>query len=305
MSSGIPSLTAQGAMAADPKGLEALRRLNGQDAKEGAKAVAKQFEALLMQQMLNSMRQANQSFGEESGGASGMFRSMQDQQWAQISAMKGGLGLTDAIVRQINQQREGYTPLKTSKPAATTQADSAPVAAPIAAAAAKPAAGSASAAESFIGKLAKVAENAATKLGLSPSLVVAHAALETGWGNRAIKTADGQDSHNLFGIKAGRDWTGKTADVTTTEFVDGKAQKRVEKFRAYGSDADALSDYASLLQRRFASAVGQGSNAAGFGKALQNGGYATDPDYASKIAQVAQNVAARLAARQAESSAKA
>lgn len=292
--------TVQNAMATDPKSLDALRRLNGRDAKAGAQAVAKQFESLLMQQMINSMRQASQVFGEDSSGATGMFRAMQDQQWAQIGG-SGGLGLTDAILRQIDQQRDNTLQSVTSKLSLSSGSilQSTPVVA------AKAAAGSASDADGFLGKLGQVAHSAAEKLGLAPQLVLAHAALETGWGKKSIQTADGQDSHNLFGIKAGRSWEGKTAEVLTTEYIDGKAQKRVERFRAYDSYADAFADYAKLLQQRFTGALGQGGDANAFGQALQSGGYATDPAYASKIAQVAQNVTQRLAARQSASSARA
>lgn len=297
MSSQVQTLTAQNAVAIDPKGLEALRRLNSQDSQAGAKAVAQQFEALLMQQMLSAMRQANKGFSEEGDSAGGLFRSMQDQQWAQLPAFKNGLGLTDAITRQINQQRGSLLQTGTGKSAEVSSVN-----VPVQVLAAKPATEAASNADGFVGKLAKVAESAASALGVSPGLLVAHAALETGWGQRTIKTADGKDSYNLFGIKAGRNWTGKTAEITTTEYVDGKAQKRVESFRAYDSYADAFADYAGLLQRRYAAATGQGNDAAGFGQALQDGGYATDPGYASKITKVAQRVSSQLAARQRSSS---
>lgn len=287
MTARLQTSTAQNSMAIDPQGLEALRRLNASDPQAAQKAVAKQFEALLMQQMLNAMRQANQGFGEQRSSASGLFRSMQDQQWAQLPAFKNGLGLTDAIVRQINQQRSGIESSSSARKAEAAAAVSAD-------APAKAATATASHAGGFVSSLLQEAQGPAASLGLSPSLLVAHAALETGWGQRVIRTADGKDSNNLFGIKAGSSWTGKTADVLTTEFVDGKAQKRVERFRAYDSYADAFADYASLLQRRFAGATGKGEDAAGFGKALQAAGYATDPAYAGKIEQVAQSVAARL-----------
>ena len=291
----------QGAMATDPKGLGALRRLNGRDEKAGAQAVAKQFEALLMQQMINSMRQASQVFGEDSSGAAGLFRSMQDQQWAQVTGTQGGLGLTDAILRQIEQQA-GASISSSQQALNAVQGLGRGV---LPNEAAKPAAGSASDADGFLNRIGKVAERAAEKLGVSAQLVLAHAALETGWGKRTIQSANGQDSHNLFGIKAGRNWDGKTTDVMTTEVVDGMAQKRVERFRVYDSYADAFADYAKLLQQRFSAALGQGNDAKAFGQALQSGGYATDPAYANKIAQVARNVNQRLAAHQTGSSPRA
>ncbi|MBL8508104.1 MAG: glucosaminidase domain-containing protein, partial [Chitinimonas sp.] len=101
----------------------------------------------------------------------------------------------------------------------------------------------------------------------------------------------GNNSHNLFGIKAGRGWEGKTTDITTTEFVDGVAQKRVERFRVYNSYAEAFADYARLLSSRYGDAVQAGADAKVFGKELQAGGYATDPAYADKLARVAEHPA--------------
>ena len=154
-----------------------------------------------------------------------------------------------------------------------------------------------SAAEGFLDKLAGAAKATAEALGLSPHLLLAQAALETGWGRKAIKDGTGQESYNLFGIKAGGHWTGKTVEATTTEYSHGVAQKKVESFRAYGSYAESFADYARLIQHRYGAALANGATAQGFGKALQAKGYATDPDYAQKIARVAQSVAYRLASR--------
>lgn len=149
-------------------------------------------------------------------------------------------------------------------------------------------------AETFLSKLAGVAQATADTLGLSPHLLLAHAALETGWGRKVIKDQSGQDSYNLFGIKAGGQWTGKTMEVRTTEYVHGVAETKVASFRAYASYAEAFSDYARLIKHRYGEAVVKGATAEGFGRALQAKGYATDPDYARKIARVAQSVAYRL-----------
>lgn len=278
-------------LALDPQGTESLRRTASRDSQAGARAVAQQFEALLLQQMLGSMRKANQSLGEEGSGAFGLFRSMQDQQFAQTIAMKSGAGLADAIVRQINVQRGSESQKQPLVSQRVTDDKAASGTATTAAPAAKAAASGG--VEGFLSKLSGVAEDAADALGLSPKLVLAHAALESGWGRKEIKAADGSTSHNLFGIKAGKSWTGKTVDVLTTEYVDGRAQKRVEKFRAYDSYTEAFGDYASLIKRRFGDALGQGADGASFGRALQSGGYATDPQYANKLAQVAKSIAAR------------
>lgn len=142
-----------------------------------------------------------------------------------------------------------------------------------------------------------MARSTAEALGLSPHLLLAQAALETGWGRKAIKDAAGQESYNLFGIKAGRHWTGKTVAVTTTEYIHGVPQKKVESFRAYDSFAESFADYARLIKQRYGEAMAQGATAEGFGRALQANGYATDPKYAQKIARVAQSVAYRLTQR--------
>jgi flagellar protein FlgJ len=132
---------------------------------------------------------------------------------------------------------------------------------------------------------------------LSPHLLLAQAALETGWGRKTIKDGAGQESYNLFGIKAGKQWTGRTVEVKTTEYLQGVAQTKVESFRAYASYADSFSDYAKLIKHRYGEAMANGATAEGFGRALQAKGYATDPNYAQKIARVAQSVAYRLSSR--------
>jgi flagellar protein FlgJ len=119
------------------------------------------------------------------------------------------------------------------------------------------------------------------------TFIMGQAALESGWGKREIRNPDGSTSHNLFGIKAGRDWIGKVAEVTTTEYQNGVASKQVARFRAYDSYAEAFQDYAKLLSEnpRYADAMGQ-NDAVDFAQALQQAGYATDPCYADKLAGV-------------------
>jgi flagellar protein FlgJ len=120
--------------------------------------------------------------------------------------------------------------------------------------------------------------------------MLGQAALESGWGKREIKQADGSASHNLFGVKAGKSWTGKTVNVATTEYVNGVPQKRVEKFRAYDSYAAAFEDYAKLLSNnpRYKNVVANASDAHNFARGLQRAGYATDPNYAQKLSSIIQ-----------------
>ncbi|GHD63391.1 glycoside hydrolase family 73 protein [Jeongeupia chitinilytica] len=146
--------------------------------------------------------------------------------------------------------------------------------------------------EAFLAEIAPWAKQAGSRLGVAPELVAAHAALESGWGSRPLRQADGGSTFNLFGIKAGRGWQGQAADAATTEYVDGNSVKTTARFRAYPDLRSAFEDYAKLLSTspRFAGAVNTGSDARAFGAALARGGYATDPAYASKLASVAARI---------------
>jgi flagellar protein FlgJ len=151
--------------------------------------------------------------------------------------------------------------------------------------------------ESFVSRVSPSAALAAQQLGVSPDLLVAHAALESDWGRRPVRDAQGNDTHNLFGVKAGSNWDGKTADITTTEYVKGAGIKTVDRFRAYPDDKSAFADYVNLLRTnpRFSAAQGAGSNATAFAQALAHGGYATDPAYADKLNRVVTEVKAQAA----------
>jgi flagellar protein FlgJ len=142
--------------------------------------------------------------------------------------------------------------------------------------------------QEFIASIAPWAKEAGAALGVSPELVAAHAALESGWGQRPLRDASGRDSHNLFGIKA-RGWDGARIDALTTEVEDGTALKKVESFRSYPNHASAFRDYAKLLRDnpRFRGALNAGEDAAAFAQGLARGGYATDPNYAAKLTRLA------------------
>ena len=143
--------------------------------------------------------------------------------------------------------------------------------------------------QAFLDSIAPWARQAAERLGVAPELVQAHAALESGWGQRPLRTADGASSHNLFGIKAGAAWQGATGDSTTTEYVNGAALKTRERFRAYPDAASAFQDYTRVLtdNPRYRAALNTGSDAQAFAEGLARGGYATDPGYAAKLARIA------------------
>jgi flagellar protein FlgJ len=150
---------------------------------------------------------------------------------------------------------------------------------------------------SFVQALAPHAEVAAKKLGVSVRALLAQAALETGWGKHLPNHGDGSSSNNLFGIKAGRSWAGDKVNVPTLEYENGVAVRRREQFRAYDSPSQSFADYARLLSEspRYANALGQGENVAGFARALVSGGYATDPAYAAKITAIANSAQMREA----------
>jgi flagellar protein FlgJ len=147
-------------------------------------------------------------------------------------------------------------------------------------------------AREFISRMLPEASSAAQETGVPASFLIAQAALETGWGRSEPRSGDGRPSYNLFGIKAGRNWTGDSVEASTTEYVQGIPQRRTERFRAYGSYAEAFSDYAQLLTTnpRYAQVVGS-QDASRFARGLQAAGYATDPAYASKLERVIGTVA--------------
>lgn len=142
--------------------------------------------------------------------------------------------------------------------------------------------------QQFLASIQPWAEEAGARLGVSPNIVAAHAALESGWGQRPLR-AGGADSYNLFGLKAGASWSGAVADATTTEYVHGAALKKVERFRRYPDPASAFRDYADMLTSnpRFQGALRAGDDAHAFARGLAQGGYATDPAYADKLGKLA------------------
>lgn len=142
--------------------------------------------------------------------------------------------------------------------------------------------------EGFVASIWQHAQSAAKELGVDARALVAQAALETGWGKRQIKHADGSTSHNLFGIKA-TGWKGQSATAGTHEYVDGVRRNETASFRAYSSPAESFADYVRLLKTspRYQQALQAGTDVQGFARGLQRAGYATDPRYAAKIAAIA------------------
>lgn len=253
------------------------------------KEAAKQFESLFTQMLLKSMRDANRSFGEDSlfGSSQGDFyQDMFDDQIALHLSKGKGLGLADMLVQQLTQAG------MVKAPEAATEAQASALTQKISSSMDhQPLSRSK---EDFVRMMMPHAERAASALGVDPSALVAQAALETGWGRAVPSQASGSSSFNLFGIKAGSSWNGATAHVPTLEFEDGVPVRKVERFRAYDSPADSFNDYARLIggNPRYENARGVGGDVATFASALQEGGYATDPNYAQKIVAVAGEVRA-------------
>lgn len=137
----------------------------------------------------------------------------------------------------------------------------------------------------FVQHHSATAERVAQDSGIPAAFMLGQAGHETGWGKSQIRTADGGNSFNLFGIKAGKGWTGKVATVTTTEYIEGQAHKVTAKFRAYDSFEDSFRDYARLITNnpRYERAMDNTHSGVAYASALQKAGYATDPDYARKL----------------------
>lgn len=256
----------------------ALKARAAGDPKAVIKAAAKQFEALFMQQLMKSMREATMSSGLLDNGGTQLGTELLDAQYAnQMTGLPGGL--SDMIARQLERQMAGGNAV-------------AAIAVPAASAAGAPtASGSTSnptpTQAEFIGKHGDAARAAQAQTGIPAAFMVAQAAHESGWGKHEIRNADGSTSFNLFGIKAGANWKGATTTITTTEVVDGEAHKVQAKFRAYGSYAESFRDYAQLMKDnpRYAQVMNS-TTADGFAKGLQRAGYATDPAYADKLTRV-------------------
>lgn len=289
-------LTATGAPinVLDYRGLADIQRQTKSNDPKALKAAAQQFEALFLQMVLKSMRDATPKEGLFDSEQSRMYESLLDQQLAQVMSSKKGIGLAAVLERQMTRQGIEATggdesflldrlqrsfDLQSGKGAVSPAPtfDGVGGAQPVAPANAR----------EFISRVLPDANAAAEETGIPAAFLIAHAALETGWGRSEPRGADGRSSFNLFGIKAGRNWSGDSVEASTTEFVQGIPQRRTERFRAYGSYTESFRDYAQLLTTnpRYAGVVGA-QDPSRFARGLQAAGYATDPAYASKLERV-------------------
>ena len=296
----------------DFAGLASLKKSARADDPEALRAVAKQYESMFARMMIKSMRDAvgkDPLFGSDEESS---YQDMYDDQLS-IEMTKGkGLGLADMLVRQLQKLSGGQKTDATQNAAQAAAAHAGTGVAPQNAAqalrkyqganqnssshAAVPVA-SPEEQSSFISDVWPAAREAGQQLGVDPRNLIAQAALETNWGTRVPRDAKGRSSNNLFGMKAGGQWTGNSVSAGTQEYQNGAAVSVTGDFRSYDSRNSSFKDYVALLRGnpRYAAALNTGSNVHAFASALQQGGYATDPDYANKVTTVAAAVHSRTA----------
>ena len=330
--------------ALDPNSTGDLKRLAREkpNAPETLRAAAKQFEAMLMQMVMKSMRQTTLGPGLGESDQTKTYQSLLDQQMALNMAHSRNNGLSEALYRQLGGLNGKATPptgeaAMTAGQAETAASAAAPAQvfdmsrvirqpassaghmrhstldasgqtsaaqsvnqagqtalenAQIGAAArqAKEIAagkGGSTRAQQFVNEVWPHAEAASRRTGIPPQFMVAQAALETGWGEKVIRHADGRSSYNLFNIKAGSSWQGESVGRKVKEYQGSTPYTEASRFRSYGSYAEAFNDYANLLSRseRYADVLGQ-RTPDGFARSLQKAGFATDPMYADKITRI-------------------
>lgn len=282
------SLGAQQALSADPSSLNSLKfqaGKSGDDGKAALKQAAKQFEALFMRELIKSMREATMKSGMLEGEGTNLGSDLLDQQFAvQMSGLPGGL--SGAIERQLSQRITGANANATGDNTPSENFKSGAVSAPpVPGGSTVSRASGGSRQTEFVNQHSQAAAAVSRDSGIPASFMIGQAGHETGWGKSEIRHADGSPSFNLFGIKATGGWKGDVAEITTTEYSNGRPHKTVAKFRAYDSYEDAFRDYARLIGNspRYDKVMDNLDNAHDFASGLQKAGYATDPQYAAKL----------------------
>lgn len=284
----------------DAQSLNELKAKAGQDPAANIRPVARQVEGMFVQMMLKSMREALPKDGVFSSDQTRLYTSMYDQQIAQQMTAGKGLGLAEMMVKQMTQgqaqpaeetpqapmkfpletvtsyQNQALTQLVRKAIPRTLESNDEPLSGD---------------SKDFLAQLSLPARLASEQSGVPHHLILAQAALESGWGQRQIRRENGEPSFNLFGVKASGNWKGPVTEITTTEYENGEAKKVKAKFRVYSSYLEALSDYVGLLTRnpRYA-AVTTAATAEQGAQALQSAGYATDPNYARKLTSMIQQL---------------
>ena len=295
----------------DVRASQDLRSQFQKNPQEGIKAAAQQFETLFLQMVMKSMRDATPQDGLMNSDQSRFYTGLLDQQVAQDMATSGkGVGFAKLIEQQLSRSMGStLTAADLSAPANAAASPlplsvsdgrhlqykqvlgnlptSAAYQAATVAGANGASADAPTSSNEFVNRVWPNAVEASRSTGIPPQFLVAHAALESGWGKSEIRRADGSTSFNLFGIKAGKSWNGATVEAKTTEYVDGQPQQSIERFRAYGSYEESFRDYASLLRNnpRYGNVIGS-QDGTEFARRVQQAGYATDPMYADKLSRI-------------------
>ena len=292
---------------------------------EALRSAARQFESMLVAQMFKTMRETR--FNEEDDPMTGgegvkLYREMLDQQWASRLSAGKGLGFADMMVKAMESRGMAGVPAATPtlgsplprageglgeratgaetslravltptlSPTLSRLREREPALDMAGAINGNTPAGSRK--QAFLETMTPHAEAAAAATGVPARFILAHAALESGWGQREIRGANGEASHNLFGIKAGGRWEGASVQTLTTEYRQGVPMKLEQNFRAYDDYSAGFTDYANLLKSRYGAALSGGDLTGDvFAQGLAAGGYATDPAYAGKLKSVITSVA--------------
>ncbi|TKF29353.1 flagellar assembly peptidoglycan hydrolase FlgJ [Vibrio kanaloae] len=281
--------------------LDRLRQqaVNGEEGseKEALTAAAKQFESIFTSMLFKSMRDANSSFKSDMLNSQNeqFYRQMQDDQMASELSASGSLGLADMIVAQLSAgqasdaaedkvRSEGFD-TSLQRPQYSGRSEDRISEVQSASAVKQPV--SFGSPESFVTSMKPYAEKAASALGVDSSLLLAQAALETGWGSKMVKNSLG-NSNNLFNIKADRSWKGDKVATQTLEFHGKTAVKESASFRSYSNFEDSFNDYVKFLNEnpRYETALKHQGNSENFIKGIHQAGYATDPNYADKVLRV-------------------
>lgn len=304
----------------DFSGLNELKNQARTDKKAALEEVARQFESLFLGEMLKSMRKAGDVFSEGNylkSNESDHYRDMFDNQLSLSLSQKQGTGLAEALVRQLSRQIPGMNEQgdklsghratladyqrtvpalsvrlpeqvqEVNRVAPPEQAENAAEQAPVASATV-PLPRRFGSPEEFVQTLLPMAQRVARDSGINPRLMVAQAALETGWGKHMIEGGNGEPSHNLFGIKADHRWQGEAVDITTTEYREGVPMSERAAFRAYPDYESSFRDYVAFLESnpRYRDVLASADKPDVFAQKLQDAGYATDPEYGAKIRRI-------------------
>lgn len=306
----------------DQNSLNSVKGMARHNDPAALKEISKKFEAMFVQQMLKSMRDANAVFedGDMFSSEEVKFhQEMMDQQMVLNLTSGEGIGLAKSMYQQM--QKLYGKPVDVNGEAAPVKTlernlSDLPILKPLtsnfstrkttefvhrtgnkSAAAQTP--------EEFIEKVKPFAEKAAAELNVSTDVLLAQAALETGWGKHLIHDAQGNNSFNLFNIKA-TGWAGKSVAVNSLENRQGITQQERSAFRQYDNYTQGFADYVSLIKNnpRYKEALVAGEDSVGYADALQKAGYATDPEYADKIKRLLNSDSIRAVADASDSSSK-